>query len=545
MLNYSEQMGSPLFRFLSIITLVLALGSCANRGTPSGGEKDEDPPVIIKAEPENFSTNFNAEEIRIYFDEYIKINDLRKQLIISPPMDTDPDIMPMGGASKYISIKINDTLAANTTYAFNFGESIVDNNEGNPYPYYRYVFSTGETIDSLSVTGYVEDALLEKPETFISVMLYEVDSTYSDSIVYKEKPRYITNTLDSVTTFSIDNIKAGTYKLIALKDKNGNYKFDQKNDKIGFKEGFITVPTDSSYALTLFKEEVNFKAFKPKQDGVTKIMFPFEGDYEKMRIQVLGEIPENYKARIVKDNRTDTLYYWYRPKFEIDTTLFLVTNEKYVDTFTHRFRNLETDSLNLQMVSSGTLNSDTEFTIEGSVPFSSIDKSKIKLINRDSVPIDFEIEYDSIFNRYVFPVIKEEGQKYSFEMLPGTFTDFYEGTNVDTLNYSFRTKMKSEYGNLRVNLMNAKFPLIVQLVNNKGDVIYERYASDSPVVDFTDLEPKKYFLRVIYDSNANGKFDTGNYLLGIQPERVSYAPPDKVEEIRSSFDFIIEFTLLD
>jgi len=233
----------PLMRILNFVFIAIITVSCANRGTPSGGEKDEEPPVILKSVPENFSTNFKGNEIKIYFDEYVKIKDLRKQLIVSPPMDIDPVVTPMSVASDYISIKIKDTLEANTTYAFNFGESIVDNNEGNPYPYYRYVFSTGDVIDSLSVKGFVKDALLQEPETFISVMLYEVDSTYTDSLVYKEKPRYITNTLDSLTTFSIDNIKAGSYKLIALKDKNSNYKFDQKNDKIGFIEEHITVPS--------------------------------------------------------------------------------------------------------------------------------------------------------------------------------------------------------------------------------------------------------------------------------------------------------------
>jgi uncharacterized protein (DUF2141 family) len=533
----------PLMRILSVVFIAVILTSCANRGTPSGGEEDIEPPVILKAIPENYSTNFNSDEIIIYFDEYVKIKDVRKQLIISPPMDTDPTIIPMGGASKYISIKIKDTLQANTTYAFNFGQSIVDNNEGNPYPFYRYVFSTGKTIDSLSVKGFVVDALLEEPDTFVSVMLYDVDSTYSDSIVYKEKPRYITNTLDSVTSFSIDNIKEGQYKLIALKDKNSNYLFNQKSDKIGFKEGFISVPTDSSYKVTLFKEDVNFKAIKPKQDSESKIIFPYEGDYESMRIKVLGETPEDYQTRIVKDIKKDTLYYWYKPKFEIDTTFFIVSNKAYQDTLKHRFRKLEADSLELKMVSAGTLSFEEDLIIEGNVPFTTIDKSKIKLIDKDSVEIDFEVKYDSIYNRYSFPVKKKEGQKYFFKMLPGTFTDFFEGINTDTLDYTFRTKMKSEYGNIRVNIRNAKFPLIVQLVDTSGEVLYERYTTGSAAVDFTDLLPKQYGLRAIFDANGNGKYDTGNYLLGIQPERVSYAPP--IEEVRSSFDFIIDFTLLD
>ena len=538
-------MYSYLRRFFIGLFLICILIGCAIRGTPTGGDKDTEPPVILKSEPENFSTNFKGDEINIYFDEYVKIKDLRKQLIISPPMDTDPSITPMGGASKYISIKIKDTLEANTTYAFNFGESIVDNNEENPYPYYRYVFSTGDTIDSLSVKGYVEDAIAEEPDTFVTVMLYEVDSTYTDSIVFKEKPRYITNTLDSLTTFSIDNIKEGKYKLFAIKDKNSNFLFDQKDDKIAFKEGFIEVPTDSTFGLKLFKEEPNFKAFKPKQDGDKRILFPYEGDYRTMQIELLGDKPEGFETRITKDKQTDSLYYWYNPKFEVDTVNFIVRNEKSIDTFKHRFRAMEDDSLKIKALVSGTINFDQDFSLEGNIPITKLDKSKISLINKDSVFIDFQVEYDSIYNKYTFPVEKEEGQSYVFTMLPETFEGFYGGVIKDTLNYSFRTKMKSEYGNLRVQLRNAKFPLIVQLVNDTGIVIYERYTTENPVVDFTDIAPRKYALRVIYDTNENGKYDTGNYLLGIQPERVSYAPSANVEEVRASFDFIIEFTLLD
>ena len=532
-----------LVRIFSILCLVLAMFSCANRGTPSGGEKDIEPPVIIKSEPENFSTNFNSDEIRIYFNEYIKIKNIQKQLIISPPMDTNPDIYPLGGASKYISIKIKDTLEDNTTYAFNFGQSIVDNNEENPYPYYRYVFSTGNTIDSLSVNGYVVDALKEKPDTFISVMLYPVDSTYTDSIIYKEKPRYITNTLDSVTNFSIENIKAGTYKLIALNDKNGNFTFDQKTEEIAFQESFITVPTDSTYKLKLFKEASDSKVLKPKQDGKTKLIFPYEGDYESIRIKVLLNKPEGYKYRVIKDETTDTLYYWYKPEFEADTTMFKVTNEKFVDTFNHRFRSLEADTLVVKALTSGTLNFEQDFIITGTTPFSSIDTTKINLMDKDSLNVPFQVEYDSIFNKYKFQIEKGEVQKYFFTMLPETFTDFYGGVNKDTLNFNFRTKMESEYGNVRINLTNAKFPLIVQLVNEKGTVLYEKYTTEDPVVDFRNIAPREYKLRVIFDSNENGKYDSGNFLLGKQPERVSYSTP--FEPVRASFDFVIDFPLLD
>ena len=157
-------------------------------------------------------------------------------------------------------------------------ENQVDNNESNPYPYFRYVFSTGTYIDSLKINGVIEDALNDKPDNFVSVMLYEMDSTFSDSIVYKKKPNYITNTLDSTAQFQLDNLKAGDYFLVALKDNNTNFTFEQKEDKIGYKENIITVPSDSSYNVRLFKEIFDFKATRPSLVSGNKIAFGYEGD---------------------------------------------------------------------------------------------------------------------------------------------------------------------------------------------------------------------------------------------------------------------------
>ena len=123
------------------VTALLALSpaSCAKKGSPEGGPRDTIAPVVIRTVPENYSVNFDAKEIRIYFDEYIRLNNASRQMIVSPPFDNPPDISPLG-AAKFIKIKINDTLKPNTTYAINFGKSIADNNENNEYPYYRYVF---------------------------------------------------------------------------------------------------------------------------------------------------------------------------------------------------------------------------------------------------------------------------------------------------------------------------------------------------------------------------------------------------------------------
>ncbi len=528
------------YKIFFFIAIAIFIASCANRGTPSGGEKDIIPPEIIRSYPENFSTNFKGDEIRIYFDEYIKIKDIQKQLIISPPMDPEPDIIPLGNASKYIKIIIKDTLEANTTYAFNFGQSIVDNNEENPYPYYRYVFSTGDHIDSLSVKGAVMNAQNRTTDKFVSVMLYPIDSTYSDSIVFKQKPKYITNTLDSTTVFSIDNIKSGKYLLIALKEESSNFTFQQKTDKIGFHNEIITVPSDSIYNIKLFKEETNFKALRPKQVAGQKIAFPYEGDYKNMQIEMLETKPDGFEKRITKDKDADSLYYWYKPKLKLDSTLFIVRNKTYADTLKHRFRNLEKDSLTLKAKPSSNIKFEENFTVEGSIPFTAIDEKQITILDKDSIKVPFTTTFDAIANKYEFNFEKKESDSYKIRMLPNTFEDFFGNTN-DTLNFSLRTKEYSDYSDVRITLVNAIYPVIVQLVDDKDEVKYEHYVTEPKPIDFFHIVATDYFLRVVFDTNKNGKWDSGNFLKKIQPERISYRK-GKIEA-RSGWDRIEGFTL--
>ena len=459
--------------YFGIAALLLFALGCASRGRPSGGEKDVTPPEIISESPKNYSTNFKGDEIRIYFNEYVKIKDLQKQLIISPPMDTQPQISPQGSASKYITIKIKDTLAENATYAFNFGQSIVDNNEENPFSYYRYVFSTGDTIDSLSVKGAVFDALGRSADPFVSVMLYEVDTAYTDSIVYKQKPKFITNTLDSLTTFSIDNIKAGKYIMVALKEENSNFTFQPKTDKIGFYENEITVPTDSFYNITLFKEEADFKVLKPSQIAEQRIQFPYEGELETVDIEVQSDSIKNLEYRLTRDKEKDTLYYWFKPKVEIDSTLFLVKNQNFTETFKYKFKSAEKDSLVISPLKRGGLNFNEVFTLEATTPFSEIDTSKITLIDKDSLKVAYSVEFDKMYNRYKFNVDLKESEKYKMQFLPSAITDFYGEVN-DTLDYAFNTRKRADFGSIRVNIVNATLPLIVQLTDESGKVLYEK-----------------------------------------------------------------------
>lgn len=530
-------MKKTLFNFVLALLIAAVFINCANRGTPGGGPKDEQPPVIIKSEPENFSTYFEGNEIEITFDEYIKIKDIQKQLIISPPMEYQPDITPLGGASKKVLIKINDTLAPNTTYAFNFGNSITDNNEGNPYPYYRYVFSTGSYIDSLKVTGNIVDAMKKKPETFVNVGLYEIDSTFNDSIVYREKPKYITNTLDSVTTFSIENIKPGKYLLVALKDGNGDNKFQQKTDQIAFHKSFIDVPTDSTYTLKLFNEEADFNATRPKLISGEKIAFGYEGDYKGMQIKITSDTPEDFNYRITKDPKTDSLMYWYTPRMKVDSLLFNVKKGDFEKDFTVRISEQKRDSLKMDMVSGNTVGLKEPVQLTANTPITKFDASKVSLMDKDSLAVSFDTTFDTLTNTYDFNFEKIEDNAYKMQILPEAFTDIFDYKN-DTLNVSVRTKKSSDYGYVRFTLVNATFPIIIQLTDKEGNVKYESFVAEQQPVDFFDLNPAIYAIRIIHDANGNKKYDTGSYLEKRQPEKISH-----FQNVEIRADWGIEETL--
>lgn len=528
--------------YLTIAALfLLSFVDCAKKGTPSGGKKDTIPPVIIKSVPENYSINFEENEIRIYFDEYIKLKDLQKNLIISPPLKYAPTITPLS-TSKYIKIKILDTLTDNTTYSINFGQSIVDNNEENPYQYFKYVFSTGPYIDSLKLSGKVRDALLRKPQASTKVFLYEVNDTYNDSMVFSEKPMYITTIQDSTSTFELTNLKEGNYLLLALDEKNNDFTFQSATDKIGFENSIISVPTDQSYLLSLFKENRPYKISRPKQITKNHIIFGFEGGMKNVSLQLESVVPEDFVSAIFNEPKADTLHYWFKPAVENDSLLFVAKYDDVKDTLNVRMRNLYKDSLSVSPLNSSAivLPLDT-LKLKANIPLRTIDAEKIKIIDTDSVEIPASAQINRKFNlaEVVFP--KTEDKIYRIQLLPGALTDFFETSN-DTLKFSVRTKALSDYGTLTFNVTTAEQKsLIVQLVDSKFNVVDETPLVPSKAVHFDYIIPGAYYVRVVFDENQNKIWDTGNFLMRIQPEKVLYYPSQL--EIRANWSLNESFSL--
>lgn len=526
-----------------IVLLSLTFLQCAKKGTPQGGELDTEPPKFLRATPENYSTQFNKDEIRIYFDEFIKLDDAQKQIIISPPMAIKPDITPLGSPSKYIRIKLNDTLRKNTTYAINFGNSVVDNNEGNPLPYFKYVFSTGDYIDSLSVSGTVSDALLKEADPFISIMLYDADETYNDSLVFTTPPRYITNTLDSLRSFELTNVKEGTYNLIAVRDLNNDYKYNPGKEKIAFLNETITVPTDTSYNLQLFTEKLPFKPERPKQVAQQKILIGYRGNtnLDSVSIEPRNENATNFEYRLTKVKDKDSLHLWYKPLVETDSLRFNFITKKDTTSLIARITSMKADTLLITTEPSGNLDFNKNFLIKATTPLVAKDDSLIKILDKDSLEVPFSSELKNLENSIQLNFEKKENDTYRIQILPGAITDFFNARN-DTISKMLTTKTLSDFGNIRLNLQNVKsYPIIVQLTDEKGVIKAEIKSEDQSNMVFELVQPGEYFIRVIYDSNGNGVWDTGNFLKKTNPEEIIYFP--ELLPVRPNWDINQTFLL--
>lgn len=518
------------YKYLFII-LAIATLSCAKRGSITGGTKDTLAPVLTGSSPKNGTVNFKGNEIKLYFDEYVKLKNVAKQLVVSPPMSKAPEVLPYN-ASKYIIVKLKDTLLANTTYSLNFGQSIEDNNEGNVLPQFKYVFSTGSFIDSLSLSATFKDALDKKMPSFVSFMLYEVNEKYNDSSIYKEMPRYITNSLDSLKSVKLENLKQGKYRLIAIKDINNNNKFDPKYDKIGFQKDFITLPNDTLFQLELFKEDLPFKALKVSQSSGNRALLGYEGNSKDVKVEVKKN-NEPIAFKVSKFPKKDSLQLWFKP-MKNDSISINITKEKYSQNFILKLKDQKKDTLSFSAERSGNLPLREKFKINSTIPIDRIDNSKIKLINKDSANIAFTTLYDEWNQQVVFDFDKQPLEKYALKLLPGALVDFYEKSN-DTLNYKFATQNTSDFGNLRVKLENVKrFPVIIELTDKDGKILATEYSEQNTNIEFNLLEPNKFTLRIIYDDNKDKIWNSGSYLEKRQSEEVIYFP--KEIDVRTNWD---------
>jgi len=527
-----------------ILFSVIIIFGCAKRGTPSGGPMDSIPPALVKASPKLNSINFDSEEIRLTFNEWVKLDKVQDQLIISPPLEKSSyEIKPLSGVTKKVFLKFLDSLSPETTYTINFGNSIQDNNENNPLTFFSYTFSTGETIDSLYIRGNTKDAFNQEPNEYVSLQLYRIDSLFKDSIIFQDKPTYISNTLDS-TNYKFQNLKEGKYLLIALKDVDNNYFFDPFYDKIGFIDSLITLPRDSVIDLKLFKEETEIIWDKPHFINSEKIGFGYYGKLDLDKIKIESSIPDSVNYVFIKEKETDTLNLWLsRNSFDslnfslIETDTIKLTTVKF-----DRKRDSLIDSLNISPKTVNIIHLKESFKVSSNIPLNKIEDSLITIRDIDSLIIPFSTSINDRLDEIDIDFEVSPSDNYNIFIKPKAIKDI-RGTVNDSLQYNVVSQSLEDYGNIFLDVItdnDSKY--ILQLLDSNSNIIREfNNVNSSSTFIFDYITPGKYTFRLIEDLNLNDIWDTGNYLKQIQPEPVYYFLNDL--DVRANWDLNEIFNL--
>ena len=342
---------------LPFAVIILILYACASTGTPDGGPYDETPPKFVRATPDPNSTGNTRKKIAIEFDEFIKIENAAEKVIISPPQTEMPEVKASG---KRVLVEFFDTLRANTTYTIDFGDAIVDNNESNPMGNFAYAFSTGETIDTMEVSGTVLNAQDLEPIKGIQVGLHK---NLNDTAFTKLPFDRISRT-DSRGRFSIKGVAPGKYRIYALKDGNQNYLFDSKTEIIAYSDSIIipsmepatrqdttwnaidtlkidTVKTvhythfmPDDIILRAFKEETTMQYLaKSEREQLNRFSLYFSAKADTLPTVTGLDFDEKDAFIIESSLKNDTIRYWIKDTVLCERdTLTLQLDYLYTDT---------------------------------------------------------------------------------------------------------------------------------------------------------------------------------------------------------------------
>ena len=528
-------------KITSLLVITIVFFSCAQIVPLTGGDKDLEAPKELESSPENGSIGFSNESITIEFDEYIKLTNVTSQLIVSPLMETAPEILVKG---KKLVIKLKSELNPNTTYSLNFGNAISDITENNVFPNYKYVFSTGDYIDSLSYSGTVINAFDKSAKENIYVLLYD---QFEDSVPLKELPRYVALT-NKKGEFSITNIASGQYKLFAINDINSNYLFDLPNEEIGFDSEIIKIEaSDTNNLVYLFEEEKELQ-FLVKSEHKTygKIDLVFNRPTEDLNITPLNktfnEELESWSL-IEKNNFGDSVTLWLFPNaFDKEIELLVKDGSEIIDTVNFEVidqSELKDSTLSVSSNVSNSFNLNQNIIFNIKRPFTKYSSDSIKLYE-DSTIVSSTFFTDIGLREFELAYDFKEHTNYQLFIPPNSFEDIY-GLKNDTVKLDFKTKKESDYGIVNLNI-NPNFSgnYIVQLSKNKK-IITESYFIGEQTNQYKYLSPGVYSLKLIIDSNGDKKWNTGNYLEGLQPEKVIIY--NKEIKIRANWDNDIKWTI--
>ena len=593
--------------------IAVLVASCARMGQPDGGWYDEVPPKVVGATPGERATKVNQQKLEIRFSEYIKVDNPTENIIFCPPQLEMPEIKAKG---KSVEIELKDTLMPNTTYTIDFSNAISDNNEGNPMGNYTYVFSTGEQIDTLEVSGYVLEAETLEPVKGSLVGLY---SNLEDS-AFTTQPMLRVGRTDGDGQFRIRGIAPGKYRIFSLMDSDGDYKLSQRGEMLGYSHDII-VPTckPDIYQDTIWMDSLRISDIKRVPythflpDDVCIRAFT-QKLTDRYLIKTERQNPEKFSVYF--STPSDTLPKLRALNFN-DSAAFVIETSEQIDTITYWLKDttlVNQDTLRVEMTYSmtdslGAMIEQTD-TIDLLPKISYEKRQKLKadkieewtkkaekerkkgreprerhpdslalkteivipskmapnqnitlrfetpLQKLDTAAIHLYSKIDTLW--YVSPVeivteglpprtymIKGEwrpGIEYSLEIDSAAFTDIY-GTVSDPVTQGVKIASEEDFGSLFVNMRgirNDSAQVIVEMLDKSGNMKAQSIAQDG-TAEFYYVQAGEYYLRCIIDANRNGKWDTGDYDLDLQPEEVYYLPESV--ECKEKWDITKDFNI--
>lgn len=567
--------------YIFIIIAAAVMYSCANIGNPSGGPIDKTPPIFMRSNPTPNAVNVKDRKIEIFFDEIVTLKDPSTKIIVSPAQTEMPRMSALG---RKVTVELVDSLLPNTTYTIDFSNSIQDNNEGNAIDNFAFAFSTGSVIDSMRVSGYVLDSRTLEPMQSVVVGL---QSNLADSAFHKEKLQRVALTNDR-GQFTIRNVSPGSYHIFALKDLDRDYKFGNPTEDIAFLDSIIVPSIGSREAadtvyndlneidtimratrpayfpndilLSMFNEDrkSQYLANNLRVDS-TRISLTFAAASDTLpSLSIVGrnDVPDQWYT-LERSQTNDTLTYWIRPPHLVSAdTLIVATTYLRTDTASNlswgtdtlkftfqrqkakkKKKNEETDSLEqirfmeLHPLANGTQEVYAPLLLQTGTPIERYSREAFHLqrkLQNDTIFYPAEIKSialrDSTLNRrdLMLKVDWEPGAAYTLAVDSLAMTDIY-GLQTKPLKVDFNVRKMEEYGNIVFNIPAVRDSAIVELLDGTEKIVL-RAPVKNHRAELLNLLPGKYYARLFIDRNGNGKYDTGNYDMHLQPEETVYYP---------------------
>lgn len=543
-----------------VLAIPCALVSCANIVSPTGGPKDVTPPEVIETIPLNGTANFTGNRFILRFDEFVRLNNIQQQILISPPLDHNPEFRLRG---KRLIVSFNDTLIENTTYSFHFGDAIGDITENNRLVNYAYYFSTGDYIDSLTLHGTVKNAKDQKVEENIFVLLHELP--LKDSAIAKYRPRYVTRA-DKNGRFRFDHIADNKYHIVAIVDKNNNLLYDDINEPIAFHDKMVkpyydkslfadTIPTD-----TIKNDSLITKPHISIKESIDLLMFVAEDSIQrvitarslsKQKAVIALRYPVKDADIVIKDtslynnyvlqwnDNDDTLTIWFKPH-SIDTISLTISDIDFTDTLKIYMRDpivsrarhqVPVVEISTNVKRGSKLHPSITPELQFNKPLYYFNKESALFISpEDTVPLITKPVDTVLRMRHYVKNRTVPGNNYSV-IIPANSCKAWDDATNDSTYLSFNIDVRENYGSLNVEInidtIYYKGDILISLIDERTNIFETQRFEPGTKLSFEPLKPGSYSLKAIHDSNGNGRWDTGDYWKGIQPEKV-YLLPDKI-----------------